>query len=282
MGTDTIPDRTNGQTIVQSFFNLLKTVLKGDFVPRNSSGVAASGAGSLGSTTYPWQNSYVKSDGDYYIGSNKLIAPHDNNIKTLSANYTILDDDRYSHFFVTTGSSADITIILPTAADNKGRRFSFCKVDSGNKYIEIAPEGSEEIRGSNTSIYICDVNEVLEMVSDGTGWILLSDPIRTVSVHFLINYGGALSTRIESQYGDVKASITEYSDGAGYLTLGTGLFADTPHVIISSQDENTNDETFFASARALSATSINPICIYSTVTADLANNRATVFIRGLK
>lgn len=54
MATDTIPARSNGQTIDENWFNLLRTVLGVDHVPRNSSGVATAVGGSLGSATYPW------------------------------------------------------------------------------------------------------------------------------------------------------------------------------------------------------------------------------------
>jgi hypothetical protein len=282
MGTDTIPDRTNGQTIVQSFFNLLKTVLKGDFVPRNSSGVAASGAGSLGSTTYPWQNSYVKSDGDYYIGSNKLIAPHDNNIKTLSANYTILDNDRYSHFLVTTGSSANITITLPTAADNKGRRFSFHKVDAGTKYIEVSPEGSEEIRGSNTSIYVTDENETLELLCNGTGYILLGNHLRTVSMLVNISTGNGL----ESQFGDVAASASYNSTGSSSITIGSGVFSSEPVVAVTPWDINANDIMQHCTVYVPSSTSFTVVMISSSSAPSnpdtLIDGKAYLTITGAK
>jgi len=54
MGADSIPARSNGQTINETWFNLLRTVLNGDLIPRNASGVATAIAGALGSSTYPW------------------------------------------------------------------------------------------------------------------------------------------------------------------------------------------------------------------------------------
>ena len=48
MATDTLPTRTNGQTIDQTWFANLQAVLGTDFVPRNSSGVATDLAGNLG------------------------------------------------------------------------------------------------------------------------------------------------------------------------------------------------------------------------------------------
>jgi hypothetical protein len=54
VSADTIPARSNGQTINETWFNLIRSVLGVDLVPRNASGVATAVAGSLGSATYPW------------------------------------------------------------------------------------------------------------------------------------------------------------------------------------------------------------------------------------
>lgn len=59
MATDTIPARSNGQFIDENWFNLLRTVLGVDLVPRNASGVATAVAGSVGSSTYPWSKFYL-------------------------------------------------------------------------------------------------------------------------------------------------------------------------------------------------------------------------------
>lgn len=53
-GNDTIPTRSNGQTITAEWANVLKRVLSQDLLPRNSSGVVVDKAGSLGSSTYNW------------------------------------------------------------------------------------------------------------------------------------------------------------------------------------------------------------------------------------
>lgn len=54
MGNDTITTRAAGQVINETFFNVFKSVLAGDMLPRNTSGVVEAVAGSLGSSTYPW------------------------------------------------------------------------------------------------------------------------------------------------------------------------------------------------------------------------------------
>lgn len=53
MGSGTLTDRSTGQTILQEFFNDIHGALDGDFVGRNSSGVATSGQ-NLGTAAVPW------------------------------------------------------------------------------------------------------------------------------------------------------------------------------------------------------------------------------------
>jgi len=54
MGDNTIPTYTTLSIIAVQHINLIKTVLAGDYVPRNSAGVATTAAGSLGTSTYEW------------------------------------------------------------------------------------------------------------------------------------------------------------------------------------------------------------------------------------
>ena len=61
MGSDTLPARANGQTIDQTWFNILQSILTADNYPRNTSGIVTNEAGSLGSKTYQWLKAYIKS-----------------------------------------------------------------------------------------------------------------------------------------------------------------------------------------------------------------------------
>ena len=56
MGTNTIADVSDGTTADASDLNQYSTALREDFVPRNASGAATSGAGDLGTATYKWQD----------------------------------------------------------------------------------------------------------------------------------------------------------------------------------------------------------------------------------
>ena len=55
MGTNTITSVSDGQTAVASQLNQYKTILGGDIVPRNTSGVPVDEAGSLGDSNYTFE-----------------------------------------------------------------------------------------------------------------------------------------------------------------------------------------------------------------------------------
>lgn len=71
MSTETVPDRSNGQTIDQTWYNLLKSIIGGNFVPRNASGVATADGGTLGDSTYTWMRAYITT-GYWSLGDIKL------------------------------------------------------------------------------------------------------------------------------------------------------------------------------------------------------------------
>lgn len=61
--------------------------------------------------------------------------------------YTVLDDDGYTCFAVTTGAS-NRTITLPTLADNQGRRITVVKADGGAGDVVVDGEGAETVSGA--------------------------------------------------------------------------------------------------------------------------------------
>lgn len=71
MSTDTIPSRTNGQTIDQLWFNILRTVLSGAVVGRVN-GVATTGQ-ALGSAVYRWGNMSLEANIDLYSTAGTLL-----------------------------------------------------------------------------------------------------------------------------------------------------------------------------------------------------------------
>lgn len=73
MSTDTIPARSNGQTIDQTWYNIIRTVLSADQVPRNTSGVAADLGGSLGQSALRWLKAFIASG---YLSPGDIKAHH--------------------------------------------------------------------------------------------------------------------------------------------------------------------------------------------------------------
>jgi len=147
-------------------------------------------------------------------------------VASKSTNYTITDTDGYGKILVTTGSVANVTMTLPTAADNSGRILEIIKVDSGTKFVEIAPEGAENIRGSNTSIYAIQEGESIKLYCDGTGWILLGDPLRTVAT--FIEYSGGTPS-VTTQTGTFISSITDEGTGDMTINFVSGTWSAAPY-----------------------------------------------------
>lgn len=61
MGTNTLTDKVTGATIAPSYFNDIHTAAKGDWVPRNSSGVPEDLAGRLGTASLRWEEVHTQS-----------------------------------------------------------------------------------------------------------------------------------------------------------------------------------------------------------------------------
>jgi hypothetical protein len=93
---------------------------------------------------------------------------------------TITDTDGISVLLCTAESGADLTITLPTAADNDGRKLTIMKVDAGTAGVVIDGEGSETINGytSTTLGAYSDAAATgqyarMTIVCDGSNWIVV-------------------------------------------------------------------------------------------------------------
>ena len=89
------------------------------------------------------------------------------NILSTSSNYTILDNDGYDTFLVTAAS--DVTMTLPTLADNNGRKMTFKKVDAGTGRVILDGEGSETIDGA-LILKLFATYDTVEITGDGLQW----------------------------------------------------------------------------------------------------------------
>lgn len=88
-----------------------------------------------------------------------------------SANYTITDTDP-DVFLVTTGAS-NVTLTLPTVADNTGRQLLFVKLDSGAGTIILDGEGAETINGETTLMVCDDQYDAAEVHGSGSAWYVI-------------------------------------------------------------------------------------------------------------
>ena len=89
----------------------------------------------------------------------------------ISADYTITDDDDVQHIQVTTGAS-DVTITLPTLADNPLRLLYITKVDSGAGEVIIDGEGTETVSGDLTRTIMFQYTTA-QLKAGATEWLLI-------------------------------------------------------------------------------------------------------------
>lgn len=138
-----------------------------------------------------------------------------------SANYTILDDDNYSVFLITTGNS-DRTITLPLIANNKSRKMKFKKVDSGTGKVILARAGSNTIDGA-TSLNIYKQDDYVEIANDETSdWKKVS---HYSGINFLIQdyvQRGYIGSSGQQQAGHIFVKDEIGTDLALYLAASSG------------------------------------------------------------
>lgn len=142
-GTNTLFSPVGG-TIQVTHVTQFATALQGDNVPRNSSGVVTTQAGSLGSTVYKWLRSYISS-GSFSVGDMKPhydyagAAPIDegwmlcDGRQVTLANY---DTEHGSgHWATYVGSSPIVNLYLPNLMGASGRYIVGGTTQSGSSAI---------------------------------------------------------------------------------------------------------------------------------------------------
>lgn len=170
-----------------------------------------------------------------------------------SADYTILDTDGYRYIGVAT-SSSDITITLPTAADNTGRVITVFKTDAqsgvaptGGSLI-LDGEGAETIDGA-ASWTVYGQYARMSVCSNGTSWFFVEPLIDSGSWTPVLKEGTNNLT-VSSQTGTyhrvgrqcwIDANCTNITDpgaASGAISI-TGLpFASALSAGISLRDTN--------------------------------------------
>ena len=91
-----------------------------------------------------------------------------------TAGYTALTQDEV--ILVTTGSSNDVTITLPTTVGRKGKYYMIKKIDAGTNHVVIDGHSSETIDGA-TTLTLNAQYDVALIVSDGTNWQVITKTI---------------------------------------------------------------------------------------------------------
>jgi len=94
---------------------------------------------------------------------------------SVSGDTVISDNDGYTDIFVTTGAS-NVTITLPTLADNLGRSIKIIKVDSGTGSVICDGEGTEKINEVET-IHLTKQFDYIDTTGITTHWQILSENI---------------------------------------------------------------------------------------------------------
>lgn len=192
-------------------------------------------------------------------------------IHSTSSDYPILDNDGYELILVTTGSSANVTITLPTAADNKGRRIKIQKVDSGTKFVAVS--ASENIRGSSSDLMIIQQHESEEFVSDGSNWLLDGKPDRVIR------------GRVNSVYNTIDTAngtwgtVASIGTGRARITIISGVFINNPVANVTVQ-VGTGDTN--ATLEAAPTTTNADISIYDIPTTTRINEGFFITLVGPK
>lgn len=92
-GTNTFTTVANGQLIKPSHVNQFITALGGDLIPRNTSGVPTTIAGSLGSDTYEWLKAWIES-GYWVVGDIKMHHTYNGSAESTCGQGWMLADGR--------------------------------------------------------------------------------------------------------------------------------------------------------------------------------------------
>lgn len=124
-----------------------------------------------------------------------------------NANYTVLDDDGYNYIYSTTTLTADITVTLPTAADNTNRIVKVAKLDSSAYKITLKGEAAgETINGLDGSVGVVIYPRYVSftVLCNGSVWFIVDAKVNT---------NWAAWTPVSSW--DTNVTITAYKKRSG-------------------------------------------------------------------
>lgn len=130
------------------------------------------------------------------------------NSKSVTSDYTITDSDGFDKFYINP-TSGNITITLPTLADNADRNLRFLITDLGGK-VTIDGEGGETI-GGYSSIYMQSKNDNLEIIAEAGEWQIIK---------YSSKYDTGWQNRADWTNVHLGSSTVTYDNLSGTFTVG--------------------------------------------------------------
>jgi len=134
------------------------------------------------------------------------------NVLTKTADYTITDDDLtgYSDLIIFVNpSSGNVTITLPTLADNQEKKISVQCTDLGGK-ITIDGEGAETI-GSYSELVLQSKNDSLDIIAESGEWQILK---------YRAKYDTGWQNRFTYANVHMGTSAFDFDNRSGAFTIG--------------------------------------------------------------
>jgi hypothetical protein len=145
------------------------------------------------------------------------------NFLNISATTTITTDDQIENIFATTGGS-NITLNLPSAILNIGRRLTIKKIDSGLGFLVIDPNSSETI-DSRSTINLTTQDESIIIQSNGNNWFILERYNPTIAAVYETNTAQSLSDVGSGEVIDFEDLVIDTHNA---VTVGSGWIFTVP------------------------------------------------------
>ncbi|MBV6514153.1 MAG: hypothetical protein FMNOHCHN_03743 [Ignavibacteriaceae bacterium] len=124
-------------------------------------------------------------------------------VTSKTANYTATTSDDIIKCDATSGS---FIITLPTASGNTGKVFYIIKTDSSlSNAVTIEPDGTETIDGYTNRI-LTTQHEQLQIVSDGSNWLILERKISSQEVSYTPSFNNLGTTTLDYAYWQRKGN----------------------------------------------------------------------------
>lgn len=118
----------------------------------------------------------TSADVEIFTVDNVAVAPGQKlTVLSKTANYTVLVGDGDDVLVRCDATSGAFTLTLYTAAGNGGKKIKVMKIDSTVNAITVDPNGTQTINGL-TTWELHDQYESLDLVSDNSNWVSLSEP----------------------------------------------------------------------------------------------------------